>query len=340
MFFRQREQELAHEINQLLSQLIADPAVAGGREAYLKRFPDLMHTFDLLRTSLENVRCERQSHQDCIARLSEERDRLQARRATLERQSEQCGSDLCELRNQLNDSQQALSRHEHESHIWELMQSTLTEGCWDLTVANGRVDDPHSFMRISNQFRVLMGYMPEELPDGWDAQVSITHPDDYPVAMKQFNEQILAPDGCGEYVVEYRMRHKVRGYIWCRERGRGVRDADGNLYRVIGAVRDITDERAAKAAHERMLRQNQATYAQIAQVVSVIKGIAEQTNLLALNAAIEAARAGDVGRGFSVVADEVKKLAERTRQATQEIQGMLEDQARSQAMPLRSEIAE
>ncbi|SDR04357.1 PAS domain S-box-containing protein [Pseudomonas grimontii] len=248
--------------------------------------------------------------------------------AVLRQQLEQAGLREQALEAELREQAQRALAHQHETQIWELLLCTMTEGCWDITVVNGDVQDPASRMRIFSQFRLLLGYAPHELPDGWDAQVSITHPDDLPKIMAIFDREILAPQGSGEYVFEYRMRHKTRDYIWCRERGRAVRDAQGRLTRVLGAVRDISDEQSAKTTHQQLLEHNQATYGQIATVVSVIKGIADQTNLLALNAAIEAARAGEVGRGFSVVADEVRKLAENTRQATHQIQTMLHQHER------------
>ena len=98
------------------------------------------------------------------------------------------------------------------------------------------------------------------------------------------------------------------------ERGGAVMEAAAaTMEKIAGATRTVADKMTSLAHRSE----------EIGKVVSVIQEISEQTNLLALNAAIEAARAGEHGRGFAVVAGEVRRLAERTKSATEEIAGTI-----------------
>ncbi|SET65206.1 methyl-accepting chemotaxis protein [Pseudomonas sp. NFR09] len=124
------------------------------------------------------------------------------------------------------------------------------------------------------------------------------------------------------HAVEEVTRNAVSTSLESKSSARSAQDGQRELGLTVASVMQLTENVGHASAQAQLLASRTLD---ISKVLEVIRSVSEQTNLLALNAAIEAARAGEAGRGFAVVADEVRGLAHRTSESTSEIERMIGD---------------
>ncbi|SOB99515.1 methyl-accepting chemotaxis sensory transducer with Pas/Pac sensor [Ureibacillus xyleni] len=247
---------------------------------------------------------------------------------------------------------------------YDLMMLVLEEAPWDMEVVQGDPVNPNNAFWWSNQFRKVLGYKDEtDFPNVLSSWSDSLHPEDQEKSVQALVDYLNDYSGRSTFDIEYRLKKKDGTFRWFRARGEAARNPNGVPLRVAGTIRDITFEKNKSEAVDSIINQIgqlstaieemtqgiesvtahaqelasaqehstvaakkvKSTTNETRNISNFIKGIADQTNLLGLNASIEAARAGEQGQGFGVVANEVRKLALGSADATVKIESSLNE---------------
>ena len=247
----------------------------------------------------------------------------------------------------------------------KLLQRSINIALWDMIVDQADPVNGDNEFWWSPEFRNMLGFHDErDFPNLLSSWSDRLHPEDKENTLNAFSKHLLDRTNRTPYNVVYRVKQKAGEYVRFKADGATLRDENGLPLRVVGSVEDITEEwnrsklldehvakfsqaiegmtqqieaiitategvSEAQTTNLSILAESEKNAAEMTTIISVIQDVASQSNVLGINASIEAARAGQAGKGFTVVSEEVRNLALNSKNSAGQIKSKVQSVQRS-----------